>query len=39
MNTLKYRPGYLINGDQSLSRYLTLVRNFPRAHPSRDFIR
>ena len=21
------------------SRYLTMVRNFPRAHPSRDFIR
>lgn len=39
MDTLRYRPGYLINGDQSLSRFLTFVRKFPRAHPSRDFIR
>jgi phenylpropionate dioxygenase-like ring-hydroxylating dioxygenase large terminal subunit len=39
MDTLHYRPGYLIKGDQSLSRFLSFVRNFPRAHPSADFIR
>jgi phenylpropionate dioxygenase-like ring-hydroxylating dioxygenase large terminal subunit len=39
MNTLHYRPGLMTKGDTSLSRYLNLVRKFPRAHPSADFIR
>lgn len=39
MDKLHYKPGYLIEGDQSLARFLNYVRKYPRAHPSADFIR
>jgi phenylpropionate dioxygenase-like ring-hydroxylating dioxygenase large terminal subunit len=39
INTIHYRPGLLTKADTSLSRFLTYVRKYPRAHPSSDFIR
>jgi phenylpropionate dioxygenase-like ring-hydroxylating dioxygenase large terminal subunit len=39
MNTVRYRYGLLTKGDTSLSKFLRYVRNYPRAHPSANFIR
>jgi len=39
MDSLHYRPGYLIDGDQSLAKFLNYIRAYPRAHPSAEFIR
>ena len=39
MDNIHYRVGYLTKGDRSLSKFLTYVRKYPRAHPSADFIR
>lgn len=39
LNTIHYRQGTLTAGDKTLSRYLTMLRNYPRAHPSDPFIR
>ncbi|MBO9375604.1 Rieske 2Fe-2S domain-containing protein [Sphingomonas histidinilytica] len=38
LDTIHYMPGALTRGDTSLARWLDIVRNYPRAHPSRDFI-
>jgi hypothetical protein len=38
LDTIHYKPGALTRGDTSLARWLDIVRNYPRAHPSRDFI-
>ncbi len=39
LNTIHYRHGILTAGDRTLAKYLDMVRNFPRAHPSAPFIR
>jgi nitrite reductase/ring-hydroxylating ferredoxin subunit len=39
LNTIHYRPGAMTKGDKTLTRYLSFLRKYPRAHPSRDFIR
>lgn len=39
LNTIHYRPGTLTKGDETLARYLTMLRGWPRAHPSAPFIR
>lgn len=38
MDSIHYRVGYLTRGDKSLSKFLTYVRKYPRAHPSAAFI-
>ncbi len=38
LHGLKYTPGALTKSDQALSRFLDLVRKFPRSHHSADFI-
>ena len=35
---IHFKPGYLTKSDQALGVYLQQLRNFPRAHPSADFI-
>ncbi|PQA89594.1 Rieske 2Fe-2S domain-containing protein [Hyphococcus luteus] len=39
LNTIHYRQGTLTKADKSLARYLKMVRNYPRAHPSEEFIK
>ncbi len=39
LNALRYRQGLLTAGDRSLAKYLTMIREWPRAHPSAPFIR
>jgi nitrite reductase/ring-hydroxylating ferredoxin subunit len=39
LDTIHYRQGTFTPADRTLSRYLMMVRNFPRAHPSATFIR
>ncbi|MBN9427531.1 MAG: Rieske 2Fe-2S domain-containing protein [Burkholderiales bacterium] len=39
LDTIHYRQGTLTAADRTLARYLTMVREFPRAHPSAPFIR
>ena len=39
LNTIHYRQGTLTDGDKTLGRYLKMLRNYPRAHPSGPFIR
>ena len=38
LDTIHHKVGYLTKADTALSRYFDFLRNFPRAHPSRDFI-
>jgi len=38
LNTIHYLPGALTKGDTILSRYLSFLRSYPRAHPSAAFI-
>lgn len=38
LNTIHYRQGTLTAGDRTLKRYLKIVRDYPRAHPSGPFI-
>nr|WP_295467800.1 Rieske 2Fe-2S domain-containing protein [Mesorhizobium sp.] len=38
LNTIHYRQGYFTQADRTLSKYLSIVRDFPRAHPSAGFI-
>jgi hypothetical protein len=38
INTVHYRPGAMTKEDRSLARFLQYVRNYPRAHPSAEFI-
>lgn len=38
LDTIRYRQGILTAADRSLSKYLNMVRNWPRAHPSAPFI-
>lgn len=39
LDTIKYRPRNLTRGDRTLAKYLDILRNYPRAHPSAPFIR
>lgn len=39
MQTIHLRPGTLTRSDLTLSRFFDYVRDFPRAHPSAEFIR
>lgn len=39
LDSIHYRQGTFTAADRTLAKYLTLVRNFPRAHPSAPFIR
>ena len=38
MQTIHFRSGTLTKSDKALSKFLQYVRNFPRAHPSAEFI-
>lgn len=38
LNTIRYRPGTLTKSDKSLSKFLDYLRQYPRAHPSAEFI-
>ncbi len=39
LNTIHYRQGLLTKADRTLAKYLALVRDYPRAHPSAKYIR
>lgn len=39
LDNMRYIPGRLTRHDALLMRYLRMIREFPRAHPSADFIR
>ncbi|PWG03499.1 Rieske 2Fe-2S domain-containing protein [Sphingosinicella humi] len=39
MNTIRFRPGTLTKSDKTFARYLKLLRAYPRAHPSAEFIK
>lgn len=39
MRGLHFRPGTLSRSDVALARFIEHLRNFPRAHPSADYIR
>jgi phenylpropionate dioxygenase-like ring-hydroxylating dioxygenase large terminal subunit len=39
MLTMKFKPGVLTRSDKTLARYLRMMKTFPRAHPSADFIK
>lgn len=38
MQTIHFKPGTLTKSDKALSKFLQYLRNFPRAHPSTEFI-
>jgi len=38
MRTIHFKPGVLTKSDKALARFLQYLRNYPRAHPSREFI-
>jgi len=39
LHTVKYTPGVMTRSDRALTRYLKMVREFPRSHDSSDFIK
>ena len=39
LHNIRYSPGILTKQDESLARYLELVRGFPRSHASAEFIK
>jgi len=39
MQTMRFAPANLTKADTTLARFFHYVRNYPRAHPSADFIR
>lgn len=39
LSTISYKPGSMTRGDKTLSKYLQLLRKYPRAHPSAAFIK
>lgn len=39
MQTIHFKPGTLTRSDKTLARFFDYMRDFPRAHPSADFIR
>jgi hypothetical protein len=38
MQTIHFKPGTLTKSDKALAKFLQYLRNFPRAHPSAEFI-
>jgi phenylpropionate dioxygenase-like ring-hydroxylating dioxygenase large terminal subunit len=38
LKTIRFRPGTLTASDRTLSRFLRYLKEYPRAHPSRDYI-
>ena len=38
LQTIRFKPGTLTKSDKALSKFLQYLRNFPRAHPSAEFI-
>ncbi len=38
MRTMRMRPGALSRSDKNFARFFKYLRQYPRAHPSRDFI-
>ena len=39
LHSLKYTPGVMTKSDRALTKYLDMVRTFPRSHASADFIK
>lgn len=39
LNTIRFRQGTLTKSDKALARFIEYIRQFPRAHPSADFLR
>ena len=39
LKTMHFRPGALTASDRTLARFFDYLKRYPRAHPSRDFIR
>jgi len=39
LDKISFRHGTLTQGDRSLAKFLNYIRNYPRAHPSANFIR
>ena len=39
LQTIRFRPGTLTATDRTLARFFEYLRRYPRAHPSREFIR
>jgi phenylpropionate dioxygenase-like ring-hydroxylating dioxygenase large terminal subunit len=39
METIRFRPGTMTKSDETFVRYLSFLRQYPRAHPSADFIK
>ncbi|HLX37421.1 MAG TPA: hypothetical protein VKR29_06445, partial [Candidatus Binataceae bacterium] len=38
LNTIHFRPGTLTRSDRTLSRFFQYLRDYPRCHPSAEFI-
>jgi phenylpropionate dioxygenase-like ring-hydroxylating dioxygenase large terminal subunit len=39
LNGIRFRQGTLTRSDKALARFLDYIRDYPRAHPSADYIR
>jgi hypothetical protein len=39
LESMRYSPGYMTRQDRLLIKYLKMIREYPRAHPSARFIR
>ncbi len=39
LHSIRYVPGVMTGVDRALTKYLDMVRDFPRSHPSAEFIR
>ncbi len=39
LHSIKYTPGVMTKSDRALTKYLDMVRTFPRSHDSADFIK
>jgi len=38
VNTIHFRPGTLTRSDRTLARFFQYLRDYPRCHPSAEFI-
>jgi phenylpropionate dioxygenase-like ring-hydroxylating dioxygenase large terminal subunit len=38
MQTIRFKPGTLTKSDKALAKFMQYLRNYPRAHPSAEFI-
>ena len=39
LNTIRFKAGHFTKSDQALVKFLRFLAQYPRSHPSRDFIR